>query len=103
MRSSCDCVTCAIKYFVNGILCTPADTNGIMLFHLTDKGRSKKDPCFKNLVEKPAKGPNNKAVLPSIKRVSKCGTDIGGEPTLAFPYTFASCLAITSGLLQTNH
>jgi hypothetical protein len=36
-------------------------------------------------VEKPAYGPNSKDLFPSITRVSRWGTDIGGEPTAAFP------------------
>src|SRR5699024_5031682 len=36
-------------------------------------------------------------------RVSKCGTDIGGAPTEALPYTLALCCSVTSGLLHTKN
>jgi hypothetical protein len=32
-----------------------------------------------------------------------CGTDIGGAPTAALPYTLAWCCSITSLLVQRNH
>src|SRR5699024_3771838 len=32
-----------------------------------------------------------------------CGTDIGGAPTLALPYTFASCLFTISSSSQTKN
>jgi hypothetical protein len=47
--------------------------------------RSSSEPCFRNLVEKPAYGPNRMECFPPITRVSKWGTDIGGEPTDAMP------------------
>ena len=55
----------------------------------TERGRSSSEPCLRNLVLKPAKGPNSNDRSPLMKRVSRCGTDIGGAPTLALPYTLA--------------
>ena len=40
-------------------------------------------------LDTPAKGPNSNDRSPLMKRVSRCGTDIGGAPTLALPYTLA--------------
>ncbi|MNL64127.1 hypothetical protein D3C87_1883150 [compost metagenome] len=65
------------------------DSIGPMLPARTDSGRSMKEPCLRNLVVKPAYGPNSKDFLPSTTRVSRCGTDIGGEPTAAWLYTLA--------------
>ena len=48
----------------------------------------------------PAYGPKSKAFLPSMIRVSRCGTDIGGAQRAAFPYTFAACCSMMEGLLQ---
>ena len=47
--------------------------------------RSRQDPVFRNLGVNPAYGPNSRLALPSTTRVSRCGTDIGGEPTAALP------------------
>ena len=68
---------------------TPAVNIVTILFGLTERIKSKFDPVFKNLGEKPANGPNNRERSPFTNRVSKCGTDIGGAPTSALPYTFA--------------
>ena len=59
------------------------------LFGFTEPNKSIFEPVFKNFGEKPANGPNSNDFLLSINRVSRCGTDIGGAPTLALPYTFA--------------
>ena len=67
----------------------PAAMIGFTLFLLTEASRSKNEPSFKNLVVKPAYGPNSNAGSPLMMRVSKCGTDIGGAPIAAFPYTLA--------------
>ncbi|MCY1528983.1 hypothetical protein D9M68_641070 [compost metagenome] len=64
---------------------------------------SSSEPCFRNLVEKVAKGPNSSTFWPSITRVSRCGTDMGGEPTDALPYSLAWCRATTSGLRVTRN
>src|SRR5699024_5267737 len=65
-----------------------------------DFGRSKKELLFKKLVEKPANGPNMSDRRPSTKRVSRCGTDIGGAPTAAWPYTLAWCWSVISALVE---
>ncbi len=52
---------------------------------------------MRNFGLNPAYGPNMSDALPSTMRVSRCGTDIGGAPTLALPYTFAACFCTTSG------
>ncbi|MNN41794.1 hypothetical protein D3C81_1559340 [compost metagenome] len=57
---------------------------GPMLPMRTDSGRSISEPCLRNLVVKPAYGPNSSEVLPSTTRVSRCGTDMGGAPTAAW-------------------
>ena len=38
-----------------------------------------------------------------MKRVSRCGTDIGGAPTLALPYTLARCWPASSASPHTSH
>src|SRR5690606_11258338 len=68
---------------------------------LTEVIKSNMEPDFKNFGEKPANGPNKSDFLLSINRVSRCGTDIGGAPTLALPYTLAWCCSTISGLLHT--
>src|SRR5690606_8184298 len=47
-------ITSVIKYLVKSRLSKPADNIGLMLDNLIEAGKSKKDPCFKNLVENPA-------------------------------------------------
>src|SRR5699024_18872 len=84
-RFSSDKSTCSTKYFVNPISFNPAESIVKTLLGLTDSIKSKFEPVFKNLGENPAKGPNNNVRLPSMYLVSKCGTDIGGAPTLALP------------------
>ena len=49
------------------------------------ENRSVQEPFLRNLVLKPAYGPNMRLALSSTMRVSRCGTDIGGEPTAALP------------------
>lgn len=92
-----------MRYFVSGILCTPAPSIGRIFDRRIDNGKSSNDHDLRNLVVKPAYGPNNNFFFPCIIRVSKCGTDIGGAHNAAFPYTFASCCAIISGFSHTNH
>src|SRR5690606_2308047 len=89
IRCSFDNITCWIKYFVNDISLAPAANIVKTLFGLTDVIKSNMEPVFKNLGEKPANGPKSNDFLLSINLVSRCGTDIGGAPTAAFPYTFA--------------
>ncbi|MNV80360.1 hypothetical protein D3C71_1739580 [compost metagenome] len=67
----------------------PADNIVRRLSGFTEVIKSNIEPVFKNFGEKPANGPNSNDFLLSINLVSKCGTDIGGAPTLALPYTFA--------------
>ncbi|MNY38558.1 hypothetical protein D3C86_1731920 [compost metagenome] len=74
-----------------------------MLFTFIDSGKSSNEPCFRKRVEKPAYGPNSNALFPSIILVSRWGTDIGGAPTDAFPYTFALCCSIISGFTHFSH
>src|SRR5690606_15672333 len=59
-------MTSVIKYFVKSRLCKPAEIIGLIFDSLIEAGRSKYEPFFKNLVENPAYGPNNKACSPSI-------------------------------------
>src|SRR5699024_4460259 len=65
-----------------------------------DLGRSRMEPVFRKLVENPAYGPNMSDRRPSTNLVSRCGTDIGGAPTAAWPYTLAWCCSMTSGLVE---
>ena len=67
------------------MLFLPTPNIAFRLLALTDFIKSSLEPCFKNLVVKPAKGPNNKARWPLMMRVSKCGTDMGGAPMAALP------------------
>jgi hypothetical protein len=60
------------------------DMYGTRFANLNDIGRSNIEPCFRNFGFRPANGPNRSDVLPSITRVSRCGTDIGGAPTAAW-------------------
>ena len=57
---------------------TPAPSSDVRLCAFTDRGRSSREPAFRNLGEKPAYGPNISEWSPSISRRSRCGTDIGG-------------------------
>ncbi|MNU05442.1 hypothetical protein D3C72_2502520 [compost metagenome] len=72
------------RYLVRSMLSRATASIGPMLFGRIDSGRSRKEPCLRNLVEKPAKGPNSSDLPPSTTRVSRCGTDIGGEPMSAW-------------------
>src|SRR5699024_10153758 len=103
IRCSFDNINCSTKYFVNDKFLAPEASIVNTLFGLTDPIRSIFEPVFKNFGEKPANGPKNKHSSPSINRVSKCGTDIGGAPTAALPYTFAVCFSTTSGFLATRN
>ena len=51
---------------------------GIKLLGWMANGKSSTEPFFRYFVVKPAKGPKSNPFLPSITRVSRCGTDIGG-------------------------
>ena len=75
----------------------------MILSGLMDKGKSEYEPFLRKRVENPAKGPKSNCFSPLIIRESIWGTDMGGAPTLALPYTLASCLAITSGLVHLSH
>ena len=55
------------------------------LFDFIDLSKSNFDPYFRKFELKPAKGPNKRDLFPFIHLVSKCGTDMGGAPTAAFP------------------
>src|SRR5690606_5214961 len=59
-------MTSVIRYFVKSRLCKTAEIIGLIFDNLIEAGRSKYEPFFKNFVEKPAYGPNNKACSPSI-------------------------------------
>ncbi len=85
MRSSWLSISWPIRYWLRSKLSMPALNIGPMLPLVTEPGRSHSEPFFRNLVEKVANGPNSRTGLPSIMRVSRCGTDIGGEPTEALP------------------
>src|SRR5690625_1421037 len=98
-----DSINCCTKYLVKPKFFAAEAIIVNTLFGFTDLIKSKLEPFFRNLGEKPAKGPKNNASFPSINRVSKCGTDIGGAPTAALPYTFAICSLTTSGFLQTKN
>src|SRR5207249_175197 len=91
------------KYLVSGKLLMPARSMALMLENLMERNKSQKEPSFKNLVVKPAYGPKSNSRFSFIHRVSKCGTDMGGEPTAARPYTLARCCSITASLVQRNH
>ncbi|MOA64680.1 hypothetical protein D3C78_1908110 [compost metagenome] len=67
----------------------PAASIVTRLSGFTDVIKSNIEPDFKNFGEKPANGPNSSDFLLPINLVSRCGTDIGGAPTLALPYTLA--------------
>src|ERR1700761_3485320 len=73
------------------MLSLPTASRGSRFSGSIEPNRSRYDPCFRNFVEKPAYGPKRMDTFPSTWRVSRCGTDIGGDPTEAFPYTFALC------------
>src|SRR5690606_35246175 len=88
-RFSLESITCWIKYFVSAISFTPAASIVVTLCGLIDVTRSNIEPVLRNFGEKPANGPNSNDFLLLIYLVSRCGTDIGGAPTLAFPYTLA--------------
>ncbi len=79
-----DCITSLIRYLVRSMLSRATASIGPRLPARTDLGRSSNEPCLRNLVVNPAYGPNSSDFLPSTTRVSKCGTDIGGEPTAAW-------------------
>ncbi len=79
-----DCITSLIRYLVRSMLSRATASIGPMLPARTDNGKSMIEPCLRNLVVKPAYGPNSRDFLPSTTRVSRCGTDIGGEPTAAW-------------------
>ncbi|MNV73001.1 hypothetical protein D3C71_1661240 [compost metagenome] len=76
----------------------PALTIGSTLWLFSEANMSSSEPCLRYLVEKVANGPNSSTCLPSIIRVSRCGTDIGGAPTEALPYSLAWWRATRSGL-----
>src|SRR5690554_2412120 len=85
------------------MLCTPTCIIGNRLLKRADFIKSSLEPAFKNLVVKPANGPNNNAGLPLMIRVSKWGTDMGGAPIAALPYTLAWCCLTIDSSLQTSH
>src|SRR5699024_11004978 len=103
IRCYFDNISCWIKYFVKGTFFAPVANIVKTLFGSTDSNMSIFEPVFQNVDENPANGPNNNVFLLSIYRVSRCGTDIGGAPTAALPYTLASCCSTTSGLLHTKN
>ena len=71
------------RYSLRPKLCRPASISGRMLSGRIERNRSRYEPNLRNLVEKPAYGPNSSEWVLPITRVSRCGTDIGGEPTAA--------------------
>src|SRR5699024_11467665 len=83
------------EYLSSGKFFAAADNNVVMLLGLTDLNKSKFEPYFKNLGPILANGPNNNVFWPLMKRVSKCGTVIGGVPGGSLPYTLAPCSSIT--------
>ncbi|MCY1426634.1 hypothetical protein D9M71_424570 [compost metagenome] len=80
------------------MLSIPAWVIGMMLWVVSAANISSSEPFFRNLVENVANGPNSNTSLPSITRVSRCGTDIGGAPTEALPYSLALWRATMSWL-----
>src|SRR5699024_9653307 len=87
--SSLDINTCWIEYLINGMFFIPAAAIVNTLLNLRCLKKSTLDPYFKSFGPQAANGPNNKASLPSIYRLSKGGTVIGGVPSGSLPYTFA--------------
>ncbi|SKV40414.1 Uncharacterised protein [Mycobacteroides abscessus subsp. abscessus] len=57
-------------------------------------------PCLSSLVLNVAYGPNITYGRPSTMRLSRCGTDIGGAPTGACPYTLVVCASATAALAE---
>ena len=58
--------TCPIRYWVRARFLTPAASMVRKLCGLSVAGKSQIEPCLRNLVVKPANGPNSRAFLPSI-------------------------------------
>src|SRR5262249_12064356 len=70
-----------MRYLVRSKLSRATVSSGPILAGRIDSNRAMSEPYLRNLVEKPAYGPNRSECLPPMTRVSRWGTDIGGEPT----------------------
>ncbi len=102
-RSSSDSISWPARYWTSGNSSTPTCSIGMTLCEVVLPNRSMYEPFFRNFVENVANGPNRMIRLPSMTRVSRCGTDIGGEPTEALPYAFARWRFTTSGFSVTRN
>src|SRR5574340_113779 len=100
MRPSSLLASSLIRYLTSPSSRTPTPSIEGRLFGFTERGRSVSLPCLRNLGEKPAYGPYSNPVRPPMTRVSRCGTDIGGAPTAALPYTLARCWSMSSRLVH---
>src|SRR5690606_39423938 len=99
-RPECDLSSSETRYCTSDSSVTPTPSIGVRLLARIDLNRSALLPSLRNFGVQPAYGPNNRPGLPLMTRVSRCGTDIGGAPTAALPYTLASCVSISAGLVQ---
>merc|ERR1719443_1916561 len=68
-----------------------------------EQNQSRSDPVLRKRGEKPAYGPKRTISLPPMMRESKCGTDMGGAPTAASPYTLALCSLAMSFFWHTKN
>src|SRR5699024_11724124 len=75
------------RYLVRPNSCRPTPIMDGRLPGRRDLNRSRKEPDFRNFGVQPAYGPKSSPFLPSITRVSRCGTDIGGAPTRSEEHT----------------
>src|SRR5690606_11541825 len=73
------------RYWVRSRFFRPAPTIEPRLCRRSDVNSPRYLPFLRYLGLNPAYGPNMRYVLPSTTRVSRCGTDMGGEPTSALP------------------
>src|SRR5262249_30283271 len=79
------CRTWPIRYLVRSKLSRATASSGPILAGRIDSNRSMSEAYLRSVVEKPAEGQNRSVCLPPMTRVSRWGTDIGGEPTDALP------------------
>ena len=93
-----------MRYPTSGMLCRPTLMSEAMLSSRMEPGKSQKlpPPC-RNLVVHAAYGPKRRDFLPSMMRVSRCGTAIVGAAPGDMPYTLATCCSTTSGLSHRSH
>mmetsp|Transcript_17539 Transcript_17539/g.52776 ORF Transcript_17539/g.52776 Transcript_17539/m.52776 type:complete len:275 (+) Transcript_17539:571-1395(+) len=95
--------SCFTRYTVRSRFWRPAAAAGMRLCSFTDLTRSSREPVFRYLGLKPAKGPKSSMCLPLMMRLSRCGTDMGGAPMAALPYTLFGCFSTTSGFWHTRN